>query len=150
MEKRRSIGVTVFSYLGFFSGLSFIALNPLKTNLYAISFSLVIIILSYNLLKLKNFSRIALLIINMITALLILLGAIVIIVWFPLMNAKTTNSSFITSLKTIYPLSKQMQVWKSACPYFPILVPVGLLIETIYIYGSLIFFTRPKVKEQFK
>ena len=149
MEKKRSFGVTVFAFLGFFVALSTILINPSKVVLYSLSFTLVIILLSYNLLKLKKWSRIILLIINGIAALCGLLTSIVII-WLILTNANIQNVSFVASLRMLYPLSAQKQIWKSLCPYLPILTPILFVIMAAYIYGFIIFFTRPKVKEQFK
>lgn len=145
MEKKRSVGVTVFAFFGIFVTLSTILINSSKINLY---FSLIMILLYYNLLRLKNWSRIILLIINGVTALCGLLGFIV-IAWLILMNAKIQSVSFVASSRMLYPLSAQMQTWKTECPYLPILVPILFIIVGAYSYVFIIFFIRSAVKEQF-
>jgi len=149
MEKKRSVGVTIFALWGFVCLISSMAINPSKVNLSQILFSLVFILLSYNLFRLKNWSRIALFVINGITALIVLLSLIIIFIWLPLVNAKIQNIYFIASSRMLYSLRSQVPIWEKVSPYCPILTPILFVIYSVYIYSFVFFFSRPKVKALF-
>ncbi len=145
MNNKRSQGVTIFSYLGVIFGIfslmgkELINLEPTKIFL-----TLTYIILSYNLLKLRNWSRVTLLIINTVWVVLITV-VYFFIIWFVWIGIRMSGSLFET-LKIMYPSVKFSEIFKSIPPYNLALGAAIFLIYNVYLYGFLIFFTRPKVK----
>lgn len=132
MEKKSSVGVKVFAYSGIIFGIYGVIKDLLKVpnaDLVRILISLIYIFLSYSLLRLKNWSRILLLIFNSIIVLLVTLSYIILF---------------------FLPWEKTWEIFKQEFPQFTVLGLAFFALLTIYLYGFLIFFTRPKVKEQFK
>lgn len=130
-RERRLPGIGIFGRLGIVFSVYGILVDLLKfkVDLIATVISLIFIFSYYNLLKLKNWSRILLLISNGIMALL-----------------STITNIIALSL----PFKTSFEIYKQICPLAPILAFILFLISSIYYYGFLIYFTRSSVKEQFK
>lgn len=133
ITEKKSIWVTVFGCFGFLYGVVGVIIELAKIHqrdLMIILISLLYIFLSFNLLKLKNWSRVSLLILNAIVAVLITISDLLILFGLPLEEAT--------------------KIFREVYPYFTPLAFIFLLIFHFYIYGFLIFFTRAKIKEEFK
>jgi predicted negative regulator of RcsB-dependent stress response len=143
--RKRTPGVATFGYIGFivfglYTSFETILKLP-ESNLHKVSvwltFGLVYIILSYNLLKLKNWARISLFIINTLMAILITLLDILIFIWIPWATvANPSPGVFVKIFKTAL----------SSCTISNLMI---FFIIHFYFYGFLVLFTRAKVKEQF-
>ena len=132
MEKKRSVGVAVFGYLGIILGIfSLITgiFSGAKSPHYSggIPSGLVMIFLSINLLRLRNWSRILLLILNCLEFIILTIGSLFVLFFISWEYLKTLEPQF---------------------PIFALIFFTCFLI--IYNLSFLIYFTRPKVKEQFK
>ncbi|MFC1658861.1 hypothetical protein ACFL1D_05715 [Candidatus Omnitrophota bacterium] len=149
MNKKRSLGVTIFGYFGFLIALSYIIESAPEADLYSILYSLSIIFLSYNLLKLRNWARVALLTLNSVILLLISVSYFLISVWFP-QAVRQITGPFLEAFKMLYPLSAHIKIFESVFPDYPILELLLFLMTIVYLLGFLILFTRPGVNEQFK
>ena len=133
MEKKRSVGVTIFGYVGLIGALLGMTENLLKipnANLVSMFICFFYIFLNYKLLKLKNWSRVLLLITNGISAFFITIAIVITLFGLP---AKEITEGF-----------------KKSYPNDTIFGFILFLIANIYVYGFIFFFLRPKVKEQFK
>jgi hypothetical protein len=132
MERQSSVGVKVFACSGIIFGIYGVIRDLLKlpnADLVRILLSFMYIFLSYSLLRLKNWSRIMLLIFNSTIVFLLTLAYII--------------SFFL-------PWEKTWEIFKQEFPQFTVLGLAFFVLLSIYFYGFVIFFTRPKVKEQFK
>lgn len=132
MEKKRSVGVITFSYFGIILGVFGVIEELIKIpniDFIKMFINLAFILLSYNLLELKNWSRVLLLIINTIMALIISI--------FDLLMLFTLR------------WEKVAELFKKMYPHFTTMAFIAFLMSNIYFYAFLIFFTRPKVKGQF-
>jgi hypothetical protein len=117
MEKKRSVGVTIFSILYLVVGVLFVLIMPL--------FSLLYIIAGIGLLLLKPFARY----LAVATSILgIVVGTIRGAQMLQSITKVSAGSIFINSLPLLF----------------------TLLLTYLFHLGVIFFFTRPKVKEQFK
>lgn len=133
MIKKRSVGVGVFGYFGLILGIFGVIEELLKMpniDLIKILIGFAFIFLSYNLLKLKNWSRVLLLILNGVVVLIVTIAAGIILFGLP--------------------WKEVVEIFKKIYPHFTIIAFIMFLVAHIYFYGFLIFFTRPRVKERFK
>ena len=131
MEETRLSWIGIFARLGIVFSAFGVLWDLLKfnVNLISIIFGLIFIFLYYNLLQLKNWSRILLLILNgMVVILLIIIDIIAL------------------SL----PFRMSLAVYREMCPTFPFLISILFLIFNIYFYGFIIYFTRPRVIQRFR
>ncbi len=131
MEKKRSVGVTVFGCIGLCGAILDVfwsLFNIQNLNLFLLFIGLIFIFLSYNLLRLKNWSRTLLLRVNIITAFAMTIVVVLIL--------------FILPIKDIIGEFKRRGYFL----YTSILFSITFIYTCSFIY----FFTRPKVKEQFK
>jgi hypothetical protein len=147
MAEQRSGGVTVFCYLGWFVGaysvvMGFFTLNPLMI------LGVLYILLSFFLFKLTNWSRISLLIINGIVAAFILFSDALIVFWIVSWTRLVPAESPMDILQVFITVFKEIS--RSVYPQTPMLTPVLFLVLHIYLFGFLIYFTRPRVREQFR
>ena len=98
MEKKRSTGVTLFVFLGIVYPLIAISMNPLNVSFKDTFYYLIYIALSYNLFRLRNWSRITLLTLNAILAFALFLIFLVVFIWYPVKIAAMNNVSYIETL----------------------------------------------------
>lgn len=149
MDRGGSLGVKIFCYLGFFLAAYGVIAELPKIRLTTMFFALVYIFLCYNLFKLRNWSRVSLLVINAIIAAIMTIGNFCVFIWMPWTCIQGgITESFIEAFRMVIPLL--LRVYKSVRPYNAIFVLVVFLMAQIHFYGFLIYFTRPKVKQQFR
>ena len=122
MEKKRSVGVTIFGYLIIISGILAIAWNWKNFPVFADA-------------RLKNF----LIICNtlLVSSLIYGLGILMLKDW-------ARKLALIVNIVVLVAYPSLLYIWKISGPTFAIVVSIGFPIAILY------FFTRPKVKEQFK
>ena len=126
MKKKRSVGVTAFGIIGIILSLSFL----INFNMGSLIWTICFLFLYFYLLKLKNWARLWLIIINGV----------------PVVISIIINILFLFSLSG----SKIAILFKNAFPKNTILALIITIIVHFYLLGFLIFFTRSKVKEQFR
>jgi hypothetical protein len=132
MYKQRSAGLNIFGWYGLvYFGIVGVILDLFKFPKFDLIKTLISIayaILSYYLLRLKNWARIALLILNSIFA--------IIIVFINFTVLSLSYEQWLAALQTEYPL-------------FPMWGIFDLVTVNLYYYGFIIFFTRRSVIQHF-
>jgi len=149
MSRKESGGVNVFAGFGLFLSVYAVITEVPEVRLTTLCFSLVYVFLCYNLHKLRNWSRISLLVINGIMAGLMSIGDFCIFVWIPWTWMQGgIAGSFGEAFKMVIPLL--LQVSRSIPPYNAALLLTLFLIFHIYFYGFLVYFLQRKVKQRFR
>ena len=127
MERKRSLGVTLFGILYIFSGLSSLFSTFSRFSYSKIIFDVVFLTVGINILRLKEWARIAVIWLNVIA----FFSAVLLLCFQILMfhGDKVHGSVF----------------W----PIYKIFV-YGLISIGLIILLTILFFRQPKVKEQFE